>query len=869
MSAPVGFGKTTLLSEWATDSGRRPAWLSLDAADSDPARFLLYLVAALQTVVPDIGREVVGALQAAAPPPAEVLLTALLNEVAALSTPVLLVLDDYHLLDAAPVDHALSFLIDHLPPTLHVAVATREDPRFPLARWRAQGQLTEVRASDLRFTAAEAAEFLGQLIGPELSEPDIVALEERTEGWIAGLQLAALSMRGRTDLPAFVRAFSGDNRYIIDYLAEEVLQRQPEPVRQFLLQTAILERLSGPLCDAVTGQTQGSAQLQALERGNFFVVALDDQREWYRYHHLFGDVLALHLKAEQPARVAALHGRASVWFEQQGLAHDAVRHALAADDAERAATLIERLMPQLRRSREEAALLNWLRVLPEPLLRARPVLSVYYAGALLVSGRIREAQTRLKDAERWLGAEPDGVEGGPLPATEMVVVDEQEFSVLAASIAIYRAGIALALGDLTGTIRAAQQVLKLVPADDHLRRGSARGFLGIAAWTRGELEQAEQSYTECVALVQKAEYLSDALGCAAALADLQRERGRLRGAMHTYERGLHLATTDLTGAVVRGAADMQVGMSELQLERGDVKAAAQHLRDSKTLGEFAGLPPFQFRWCLAQARVQWALGELDAALKLFDEAEQHAVLDFLPVVRPVAALRVRVWTAQGRLNEALGWVNGRGLSVHGDPGYLNEFEYLTLARVLLAQARANPTESALLELHSLLERLLRGAEAGGRIPGVIESLLLQALALQVQGTIQQALVPLLRALHLAQPEGYVRLIVDEGAPMAALLRHAAKRASPLTPYLQHLLTACGERVGDAVPPVAQQPGDPLSARELDVLRRLGSELDGPSLARELHVSLNTLRTHTRNIYSKLGVNSRRAAVRRAQELGLA
>src|SRR6266581_499727 len=373
IAAPAGFGKTTLISAWVAGCDRQVAWLSLDKGESDPTLFLTYLVAALRTIAPTIGVGVLGALQSPQPPPTEAILTALLNEITAIPDNFVLVLDDYHVIDAKPIDMALTYLVEHLPPQMHLVIATREDPQLPLARLRARSHLTELRAADLRFTASEAAEFLNSVMGLTLSPGNIAALEDRTEGWIAGLQLAALSMRGREDIPEFIRAFTGDHRYILDYLVEEVLTRQPEPVRSFLLQTAILDRLSGSLCDAVTGQEKGNVRLEALEHGNFFVVALDDTRHWYRYHHLFAEVLSAHLLAEQPDQVATLHRRASEWYEQQGSAVDAIRHALAAADFARAADLVELGVLAMLRSRQEATLLDWLKVLPDEVLRCRPV----------------------------------------------------------------------------------------------------------------------------------------------------------------------------------------------------------------------------------------------------------------------------------------------------------------------------------------------------------------------------------------------------------------------------------------------------------------------------------------------------------------
>jgi LuxR family maltose regulon positive regulatory protein len=406
--APAGFGKSTLISEWLAHSERPAAWLSLDEGDNDPTRFLAYLLAALQTIAPTMGERVLGVLRSPQPPPTESVLTTLLNEITTVEDDLLLVLDDYHVIDARPVDDALAFVLEHLPPRMHVVLATREDPHLPLARLRARGQLSELRAADLRFTASEAAEFLRGVMGLDLSEEDIAALETRTEGWIAGLQLAALSMRGREDVSGFIRAFAGDNRYILDYLVEEVLQRQPGSVRSFLLKTSILDRLSGPLCDAVTDQEEeGKGMLQALERGNLFVVPLDDRRHWYRYHHLFADVLYAHLMAEQPAQIPILHRRAREWYERHGSVPDAIRHALAAEDFERAADLVELAVPAIRRSRQEATLLGWLRVLPDALIRRRPVLCVVHAHVLLASGAFEGVEDRLRDAERWLDTTED------------------------------------------------------------------------------------------------------------------------------------------------------------------------------------------------------------------------------------------------------------------------------------------------------------------------------------------------------------------------------------------------------------------------------------------------------------------------------
>lgn len=864
ISASAGFGKTTLVSEWVSGCDRSVAWLSLDEGDNDAARFLTYLITALQTIAEQIGEGVVRALKSPQPPSTESLLTILLNEISELQYKFVLVLDDYHVIDAKQIDDVLIFLLEHLPLQMHLVIATRENPQLPLGQLRARGYLSELRAADLRFTPMETATFLNQVMDLGLSADEIHALETQTEGWIAGLQLAALSMQGREDIPAFIRAFAGDNRYIVDYLVEEVLQRQPGHIRNFLLQTSILDRLYGPLCDAVTGEAKGNARLEALERGNFFVIPLDDRRQWYRYHHLFAEVLYAHLRADQPGQVATLHRRASRWFEQHGLVTDAIRHALAGEDFTRAADLVELALPAIRRSRQEAAVLSWLKALPGELIRCRPVLSVGYAWALLASGEIEAAQDRLLDAERWLEKKEDMDEQPNASLVEMVVVDEEEFRSLPGSISMYRAALSQGMGDMPAAMNFARQVLELVPEDDHLRRGAAAALLGLASWSNGDLEEAYRMFADGMASMQLAHNISDSIGGSIALADIRIAQGRLSQAMRIYERGLQLAAVQ-GDPVLRGTADMYVGMSELCREHNDLHAATQHLQRSNEQGEHTGFPQYRYRWRVAMARIREVQGDLDGALDLLHEAEYLYVSDFFPNVRPIAALKTRVWIAQGKLGEALEWVREQGLSVLDDPCYLREFEHITLARTLIAMYKSYREDESLLEALDLLKRLFQSAEEGKRTGSAIEILIVQAHAHHMQGDISAALVPLERALILAEPENYVRTFVDEGRPMAALLEAAMKQGIS-TNYVRRLLTAFDKNeVRTPAKPIGIEP---LSERERDVLRLLGSDLSGPDIARELMVSLNTLRTHTKNIYEKLEVNNRRAAVRRAEELDL-
>ena len=671
-------------------------------------------------------------------------------------------------------------------------------------------------------------------------------------------------MQGRDDVSGFIAGFAGDDRYVVDYLLEEVLQRQPDRVQAFLLQTCILGRLSGPLCDAVTGQGGGKAMLEALDRGNLFLVPLDDRRQWYRYHHLFADVLQARLLDEQPDQVPGLHLRASAWFQRNGDQSVAIGHALAAGDFQRAAELVELALTAMSQTRQEATVRGWLEVIPDEVIRVRPVLSLGFAWALLSVGEFDGVEDRLRDAERWLPAATDTGAGSPASPAGMVVANEEEYRRLPGTIETYRAALALARGDQRGAIRHARRAFDLAPEGEHRWRAAASGLIGLAFWGSGDLEAGHAAYAECAAGLRRAGNIADIFGCAMAMADIRITQGRLGEAMHTYERALQGAA-EQGGPVLRGTADMYVGMSEVYLERGDLRAATQRLLQSQELGEDNGLPQNRYRWRAAMARIRQAEGNLGGALDLLNEAERWYVGDFFPNVRPVAALTARAWVAQGKLGEALGWAREQGLSADDDLSYLREFEHITLARILLARSAQERAEHSADEVTRLLDRLLLAAEEGGRTGRVIEILVLQALAHQMRGDIPLAAGRLERALTLAEPEGYVRVFIDAGAPMAGLLKAAAKQGTTRA-YARRLLASMSEPGPGR--PVAQALIDPLSERELDVLRLLGSELDGPAIARELMVSLNTVRTHTKNIYAKLAVTSRRAAVRRAAELGL-
>jgi LuxR family maltose regulon positive regulatory protein len=586
VSAPAGFGKTTLVADWLADHPA-PAWVSLDRRDDDPARFWAYVAAAIgaETALADAGDR----------SPDEVV-TTLLNVLDARTEELVLVLDDYHAIESPAIHEQVSYLVQHLPAHARVVVTTRSDPPLPLPALRARGELLEVRAADLRFTDDEAAGYLEGSMGLALGPTQVAALGERTEGWIAALQLAGLSMQGRDDVAGFIDGFAGDDRFVVDYLADEVLDRQDGEVRSFLLRTSILGTLSGPICDAVVEGTGSLELLRRLDRANLFLVALDDRRVAYRYHHLFADVLHARLLDEQPDLVDELHRRACEWCADHGELVDAVGHALAGGHVERAAELVERAAPELRRDRQEAMLRRWLESLPPELFQSRPVLTVTLVGARMATGDQAGVAALLDVAEAALeGQRP-------------IAVDEEELADLPAQIAVYRAGLALLAGDTDGTIRHAERVLALVDGDDHLRRGSASALLGLAHWRSGDLAVATERYADSVEHLSAAGHHADALGCSLALADLALEQGRLADAAAVLAAGLRTAAQHPR---LRGAADMHVALAEVAIERGELDAATDHLDAAAELGDAAGLPQNPYRRRVAHARLAQAQGDLD------------------------------------------------------------------------------------------------------------------------------------------------------------------------------------------------------------------------------------------------------------------
>ena len=874
LSAPAGCGKSTLLGAWVSEfSGSRPvAWLSLDSADNDPVRFWRYLVTAIDRLYPGAGDAALALLGSAHAPPIEAVLNTVLNELANLPTNAVLVLDDYHLIEYGPIHEALGYLIDHLPPRMHLVISTRADPSLSLARLRARGELNELRGNDLSFTSGEAAMFFTRVMGLHLSAEDVAELERRTEGWVAGLQLAALAMRDHADVAGFIASFTGSNRHVVDYLAEEVFERQPEALRAFLLETSILDRMCGPLCEAVTGHTNGQAVLERLERANLFMIPLDEQRQWYRYHHLFADVLRQRLRWAGAERLSEVHGRASEWFEQQDLLPEAVRHALEAPDYERAAHLIEQGGLPIMLQGQVYTVRAWIEALPSALVRTRPILCIIQAGALMFTKRFAAAEGYLQDAERCVQAD------SPNGRTRIM-----------GQAAMLRASIKRLSGDLAGCVDHARRALDLLPQTAP-ERGTAMANASLIYQISGDVSTANERLVESA--VDALHAFGDPHALLGGLTNLARFRvlqGKLRAAAAAYDEAAHAAPgrTGLRGLVNSSA--YYVGLGDLLREWNDLDSAERHLLQGLDLakGTLAVDVEVVALGFIAQANLHQARGEHDAAIAVLEEfvqqAQQHNFV--APLLARGEAARACVWLAQGDVAAAVHWAEESGLRADDEPGYPQEEEYLVLVRVLIAQARDAPEGPFFDEALRLIYRLRQAANSGAREGSAIRILILQALALHARRDTSGALAVLDQTLALAQPEGYVRVFVDEGAPMKALLLEFLKARRKEDQDTQHLpsldyarwLLAAFEAPLVSTAPLApggyaawqDQPlPEHLTAREREVLELIAEGLTNPEIAARLFIATSTVKWHIHGVFRKLDVDSRTRVVARARELHL-
>jgi len=865
ISAPAGFGKTTLLVEWsrevAGDEGS-VAWLSLDEGDNDPTRFLTYLVAALRSVEEDIGAGVLSALRSPEPPHIEAITAALINELAALPEEPTIILDDYHVIDSEPVHGILSFLLEHLPPNAHLIISSRIDPPLQLSRLRARNHMMKLDAAELSFTSEEAATFLNSVMGLELSAEDIAALEQRTEGWIAGLQLAALSMRDRRDVSGFVRAFSGSHRDVLDYLAEEVLERQPESIRRFLLETSVLDYLSYSLCDAVTGRSDGQQMLERLERDNLFVVALDEQRHWYRYHHLFTDFLRTRLERESPERASELHSRAAEWYEGNALISVAVGHVLAAEDYDRAAELVEQVIGEMWFRAEVMTLLGWLEALPEGAKRRRPRLLLEHATALMWVGRLEGVESLVGEAERIVDTAAEGTDEVSPSSVENI-----HRPYLLGYAAATRAWHANLLGNPQSGIEFARRALEFLP-DDPRPRTFAAFSLAAAYSFAGDFEAASAAFAEAAELGLAAGHDYLALEAMGYHAELQMARGHLHEADSILRRALEFAAA--RGDVsLPATGEVQVAMGELLYEWDELDSAEDRLKEGVRLAERTGQLGSQVDGYVSLSRLKQVRGDTDGAVETAQEAERLArssgVSQFIV---EVAAWKSRLHLAQGELAAATSELERVGMG-DDDPVFVREIEQSARARLLIAQGEHD-------EALRLLADLREAAQAAGRIGREIEILTLQALTLRAKGEKERAVNTLTQALALGEPEGYVRTFVDEGPKMAVLMSEVLEvqqRGQMYPPnrvsahYLRKLRAALEQEAPDLASPSAELP-EPLSERELKVLTLVAAGETNQEIAGELFVAKSTVKTHIKNIYRKLDTHNRTQALARARELNL-
>jgi LuxR family transcriptional regulator, maltose regulon positive regulatory protein len=861
---PAGFGKTTVLAEWAANARCRVAWLSLDHEDNDPMRFWRYVILALQRVSKPIGESIPALADLPAGLSSRGVVTAVINELESASDPVALVFDDYHAIESESIHKDMAFLLSHLPPMLHVVLASRTDPHLPLARLRARGQMVELREADLRFTPEEASALLREVWELDLSSESIGALEGRTEGWAVGLQLAALSLHERPNPDAFLEAFTGTHRYVLDYLSEEVLERQPEDVERFLLRTSILDRMSGPLCNAVTGDADGQRMLERIERANLFLVPLDDDRRWYRFHHLFSDLLRARLQLEGTVRISELNGRAAAWCEEQGLLDDAIRYAIASGVGPWAARLVEERLDDTLRHGEEATLARWLSLLPEEALRSVPALCLAQGQMQLHLGHLDSAERFVEDAERGVAR---AVSIGPgVPTTGGIVAEAP------AAIAILRAELSAMRGDGEATAARARSALALMSEQERGPRLWARWLLACADWISGRMPDAERAFSALVVEGRTERDLYPVMSTGSTLARVQRARGELGAALRTYREGKRFITEQ--GSVsAHHAGEPHVGIAQVLYERDQLDEAYPHLLEGIELSRQVLVLRERDRGLTTLAWIHQASGDPDSAMETMNEAcRMYPSEDAASLFNPAPSERARLLLAQGRVEQAARWVEERGLMAADEVAYPRELELLVLARVM--RARSEP-DLAL----DILERLDVLARSQGRTGSLIQIRGLQALALQSAGDHPAALSMVAEALALGRREGYVRVFADEGPDMASLLRslvgsrHRGRIRDLTAAAIQHLnrvLLAFGHGAGrrEVGGRVSTKLVDPLTERELEVLRLLAAGRRNNDIARELVVTLETVKKHVSHILGKLGAASRTQAVARARELGM-
>jgi LuxR family maltose regulon positive regulatory protein len=862
ISAPAGFGKTTLISDWVQQiESRTPvAWLSLDERDNELPRFLAYAVAALQRIDDGFGQMALSLLQSPQSSPLENLITLLINDIAALPDQAVLVLDDYHVISNLDINKALSLLLENLPSQLHLVIASRENPMLPLPRLRIRRQVTEIRTKDLRFAEEEAAHFLNRTMGLNLTPEDVATLERRTEGWVAGLQMAALSMQDVADTTGFIAAFAGDDRYVVDYLISEVIERQPAHIQQFLLKTGILNLLTAPLCDAVTGQDDGRDSLARLEGANLFLISLDNRREWYRYHHLFRDLLRYRLQQEVGAEgTKELHGRAAAWYARNGFIDDAIHHYLAAENFGRGGGLIESVAVNLIVRGQLRKVRTWLEALPDDFIRSRPLLCVCYAWVLNLAGQAAAVEPHLQDAERALSA------ASPTERKDIEGLMNTVYAFLARR-----------QGDIPSSIQYLRRAVASLALDNLMVRATVNLNLGFNYLITGQLALAEGALQAARTDGKASGAVYVTLLAMAMQANTYVAQGKLGQAVQLFEEAIAAGLAQNRGQPFPPAGYAYAGLGQVLYERNDLDAAEGHLMQAVELADLMADWSMMRRGLLPLAWLRQMQGDNPAAQALWQQA--------LNVVQQAESRRVeaqvmmhqaRLWLAQAAtspldqstLAAAVNWAKAYRESQPDLRSYPQALPLMTLAWVELAQDRPD-------QALACLDPLAEAAAAGGSIDNLIKILGLQALAQAAMGQQAAGLDTLGRALDLAAPEGYVRTFVDYGPPMQRLLERAVVRG--IEPdYVAKLLAAFSAEEQRSAPspqppsPPAPQPLiEPLTERELAILRLMAANLSHREIAEELYLSVNTVKWYSTHIYSKLGVHRRSEAVARAQDLGI-
>ena len=855
LSAPAGYGKTTLVIETLQNCQIPAGWVSLETSDNIPGNFWNYFIVALQSVIKGVCQPALDAIQSPQPPPVEWLLAAITNSISGHDSDFALVLDDYHTIESQAIHEAVSYLIEHLPPQAHLVIASRIDPPLPLARWRVKGDITEIRADNLSFTTAEATAFIKNTVGIALSEQDLAMLENRTEGWIAGLKMAALSLPGKKDVSSYIKAFSGSNRYIMDYLGDEVLSQQPANIKQFLLETSILKHLSGSLCDAVTERNDSQDILAQLETANLFISALDDERRWFRYHPLFATILSNQLTKLYPERVKLLHCRASMWYQKEGLTEEAIDYALLGGEAERAVGLLESVAPQILSQSRVPLLLDYLSRIPQSNILAHPWLCSSLAWAALLAGKQDIVATMLSGAKAALSENPE----------RLTAVTRANLQNIKGHIFCIQGFIAQARGDIDNSIRLFEEADRELEVQDLLARCANTYFLATDYMKTGNIVKAISRLEEAAAGGLKSGNYAVFLSSQAYLAEMEMQRSRFDQAneicQDTIKQGLHWGGTN----PLPYTANAYIVWGEAMYEQNDLEGASKNLTEGIKLAETSLNWTFVLKGCILMAQLSQAKGELAAVDKYIQRADDMALrVPHSREGRQIPAWKARMALRRGDMSAASDWSHQAEISLPLShlPAYQQEYDYLTLSRVKLAKSEFR-------DLPVYLEGIIRNAESQGQSNVVIEALLLKALALDGLGKLDLAITTLDYALSLAEPSGYVRSFIDEGLPVVSLLRRMISGSKHVA-YVSKLLDTTSQPQDLSLPATSDVKIsgliDALSEREIEVLKLIANGKSNQETAIELFLAIGTVKKHTYNIFGKLGVKSRTQAIARAREL---